>query len=98
MGKANISFPDGMLEEIDRRADASGMTRSGFIQEATAQYLARTDYEVERDARAARIEAAKEGMRRIGERLPPGPTGAEIIRKMRDAMPSWLEDSDDPDE
>jgi hypothetical protein len=53
---------------------------------------------VERDARAARIEAAKEGMRRIGERLPPGPTGAEIIRKMRDAMPSWLEDSDDPDE
>lgn len=98
MGKANISFPDGMLEEVDRLADASGMTRSGFIQEATAQYLAKTDYETERDARAARIEAAKEGMRRIGERMPPGPSGVEIIRKMRDAMPSWLEERDEVDE
>ena len=35
MSKANISFPEGMLEEVDRRAEAAGITRSGFIQETT---------------------------------------------------------------
>jgi hypothetical protein len=98
MGKANISFPDGMLEEIDRRAEAAGTTRSGFIQEATAQYLAKVDYETERDARAARIEAAIEGMRRIGESLPPGPDGVTLIRRMRDEVPSWLERAETDDE
>ena len=31
MGKANISFPEGMLEEIDRRAAQAGTTRSGCL-------------------------------------------------------------------
>jgi metal-responsive CopG/Arc/MetJ family transcriptional regulator len=98
MGKANISFPDGMLEEIDRRAAATGTTRSAFIQEAAARYIAELEYTVERDERAERIERAKEGMRRIGASMPPGPTGVEIIRKMRDATPSWLDDRRDADE
>jgi metal-responsive CopG/Arc/MetJ family transcriptional regulator len=98
VGKANISFPDGMLEEVDERAKAVGTTRSAFIQQATAQYLAKSEYEVEREARAARIEAAMEGMRRIGESLPPGPSGVEILRQMRDEVPSWLNDDGSGDE
>ncbi len=89
MGKANISFPDGMLEEVDRRAAASNTTRSAFIQEATARYLAQLDYDTERAERAARIERAKIHMREIGASLPPGPDGVTLIRQMRDAVPEW---------
>ena len=94
MGKANISFPEGMLDEIDRRANAAGTTRSGFVQEATARYIAQLDYEVEREARRLRIENAIEGMREIGKRMPPGPDGVTLIRQMRDAVPEWLNKRD----
>jgi DNA-binding transcriptional MocR family regulator len=90
MGKANISFPDGMLEEIDRRAEAAGITRSAFVQEATATYIARADYDVEREERRQRIERAQQHMAELGRALPPGPDGATIIRRMRDAVPEWL--------
>ncbi len=90
MGKANISFPDGMLEEIDRRAAEAGTTRSGFIQEATATYIARLDEDAEREERRKRIERAMEHMAELGRALPPGPDGATIIRQMRDAVPEWL--------
>ncbi|MEA5075717.1 MAG: hypothetical protein VB139_05145 [Coriobacteriia bacterium] len=99
MGKANISFPDGMLEEIDRRAAEVGTTRSGFIQEATATYIARLDQDAEREERRRRIERAMVGMREIGKRMPPGPDGVTILRQMRDALPEWLaEDERDEDE
>jgi hypothetical protein len=95
MGKANISFPEGMLEEIDRRAEAAGITRSAFVQEATATYIARTDCDAEREERSERIERAIAGMRELGKRLPPGPPGSVIIRQMRDALPEWLTDREE---
>ncbi len=63
MGKANISFPKGMLEEIDRKAATTGMTRSTFGQEAAGRYLAQLGYKREREERADRIERAIKGMR-----------------------------------
>lgn len=92
MGKANISFPEGMLEEIDERAEASGVSRSAFVQEAVATYMARTAYERERAERAERIERAKVHMAEIGASLPPGPDGVTIIRRMRDAIPEWAQE------
>jgi len=98
MGKANISFPDGMLEDIDARAAATGTTRSAFIQEATAQYLAQLDYAAERASRTARIERALSDMLEIGASLPPGPDGVTILRQMRDAVPEWLVQRPEPDD
>jgi hypothetical protein len=98
MGKANISFPEGMLEEVDRRAAAVGMTRSAFIQEATGRYLAQLTYDAEREARAARIERAKRHMAEIGASLPPGPDGVTLIRQMRDAVPEWLAPTPETDD
>jgi len=92
MGKANISFPEGMLEEIDRRAAEAGTTRSGFIQEATSVYIARIDEDAEREERRKRIERAQEHMAEIGKRMQPGPDGVTIIRQFRDALPEWLTD------
>lgn len=91
MGKANISFPKGMLEEIDERAEYRGLTRSALVQEAVATYIAQTAYEKERAERAARIDRAIAGMREIGASLPPGPDGVTIIRQMRDAVPEWAQ-------
>lgn len=98
MGKANISFPEGMLEEVDRRAADAGMTRSAFVQEATGRYLAQLTYDAERQARAERIERAIEGMRRIGASLPPGPDGTTLIRQMRDEVPEWLSPAPEDDD
>jgi hypothetical protein len=95
MGKANISFPEGMLEEVDRRAAAAGTTRSAFIQEATATYIARIDHDAEREERRQRIHRARLHMAELGRALPPGPDGATIIRQMRDAVPEWLTDREE---
>lgn len=98
MGKANISFPEGMLEEVDRRAAAAGITRSAFVQEATGRYLAQLQYDAEREARAKRIERAIAGMREIGASLPPGPDGVTLIRQMRDEVPEWLTPAPESDD
>jgi hypothetical protein len=98
MGKANISFPEGMLEDIDRRATETGTTRSGFVQKAVARYIAQVTYDIEREARAKRIEEAIDGMRKIGESLPPGPDGVTLIRQMRDEVPEWLTPKPQPDD
>lgn len=89
MGKANISFPEGMLEEIEHRAEKTGTTRSGFVQEAVAAYLTELDRRAEADERSKRVSRALEGMRAIGERLPAGPTGVEMLRRMRESGPRW---------
>jgi len=89
VGKANISFPVGMLEEVDRRADASGTTRSAFIQEATASYIAQLDADQEQAERASRVRRALEGMREIGARLPAGDSGAALIGRARRSGPRW---------
>ncbi len=94
MAKINISVPDGLLEEVDERARSAGLTRSGFIQEATAHYLADLDAEVEADARAERIGRAIAKMRKVAEHMPPGTDGTAIIRRFRDAPEPWMNPKD----
>ena len=90
MAKPTISIPDGMLEEVDRRAAEAGISRSAFIQEAIARYGALLDEERLRDARSRRIAEAIARAREIGAHEPPGAPDAEaIIRAVRDAAPRW---------
>jgi hypothetical protein len=98
MGKANISFPEGLLEEIDRRAAASGTTRSGFVQEASARYIAQLDDDAHRTERRTRILDAMARAREIGRHLPPGPDAVTLIRELRDAPPRWERSEDESDE
>lgn len=39
MAKINISIDDGLLDRLDRVADANYMSRSGLISTACAQYI-----------------------------------------------------------
>jgi hypothetical protein len=40
MAKVMVSFPDELLDEIDRAARARGLTRSGFLQDLARHELA----------------------------------------------------------
>ena len=88
MGKINISLPDGLLEEIDRRADAAGATRSGFLQDAAAHYLTALDKEAARSARERRMSRALEKMRSLAP-VVGSPGSAKVLRETRDAPPRW---------
>lgn len=98
MGKANISFPEGMLEAVDRRSESAGTTRSAFVQEAITRYFADLDKDLARVVRVDRIEAAIIGMREIGEGLPGGSDGVSLLRQLRDATPVWLTQQGGEDE
>jgi predicted DNA-binding protein len=97
VAKTNISMPDSLLDEIDRRAADAETTRSGFIREAVAHYIASLDDAKARDERAERIGRASLRMAEIGRRIPAGPDSVTLIRALRDAAPRWVE-GDDPDE
>jgi len=86
MGKANISFPDGLLEEIDRRAAVSGTTRSGFVQEAASHYIADLNEDRTRAERESRIGEAMRRMRKLAERLDLN-NDDDLVRRLRDAPP-----------
>jgi hypothetical protein len=88
VGKINISVPDGLLEEIDRRAGASGTTRSGFMQDAAAHYLTALDDEAASAARAKRLGKALEKMRSLAP-VVGAPGSARVVRETRDAPPRW---------
>lgn len=88
MGKINISLPDGLLEEIDRRADAAGATRSGFLQDAAAHYLTALDEEAARAARERRMSRALKKMRSLAP-VVGSPGSTKVLRETRDAPPRW---------
>ncbi|MBA4370046.1 MAG: hypothetical protein C0418_00510 [Coriobacteriaceae bacterium] len=98
VAKTTISVPDALLADIDRRAADSGMTRSGFVQEAAARYITTLDEEQTRLEREKRISKAIEGMREIAEHMPPGTDGTAIIRHFRDLPEPWLTPHKDADE
>ena len=85
MAKVNISIPDGMLDEIERRASLSGTTRSGFIQEAAAHYVARLEEDASRSERERRILEALEEMKAMRD-LPllDSRPSLEILREIRE--------------
>lgn len=58
--KVMVSFPDDLLERIDREAGARGTTRSGFLQEAARRELGWPD-PAAIDAALARGRSALEG-------------------------------------
>ena len=97
MAKPTISLPDGLLEEVDRRAADAGVSRSSFIQEAIAHYATDLDTRKAQTERERRITEAIAQARRIAESMPPGTDGAAIIRAERDAPPRWMREENHDD-
>jgi predicted transcriptional regulator len=83
MAKVNVSIPDELLAEIDELAGAAETSRSGFVQEASARYIAQIRAEAERRARSERIERAMGDMREIADEVGDF-DGTSAIRRDRE--------------
>jgi hypothetical protein len=69
--KVNISLPREILDEIDDAAKELGMTRSGFVAEASVRYVADVRNLSAEEQRCKDVERARKLFRRVGEQLPP---------------------------
>jgi metal-responsive CopG/Arc/MetJ family transcriptional regulator len=68
--KVNISLPEGLVSEIDEAAGELGLTRSGFVAEATTRYVADVKNLSAEEQRRKDIQRAIDGFRRIRESHP----------------------------
>lgn len=85
MAKVNVSLPDELLEAVDALAEELHRSRSGLVQEATAQYIARMNDEQARQERRRAIEAAMADARNLAGLVPAGDDATSIIRRDRDS-------------
>jgi predicted transcriptional regulator len=84
MAKVNVSIPDDLLDEVDAVAATLKSSRSGLVQEATAQFVARVRDERAREERQSSIEDAMAGARELATHVPAGDDPTVIIRRDRD--------------
>ncbi|MGB4594104.1 MAG: type II toxin-antitoxin system HicB family antitoxin [Coriobacteriia bacterium] len=68
--KVNVSLPEHLVSEIDEAAGALGLSRSGFIAEASSRYVSDVRDLTAQERRRKDIERAIEGFRRIRESMP----------------------------
>jgi metal-responsive CopG/Arc/MetJ family transcriptional regulator len=83
MAKINISLPDGLLDDVDELAGRLKRSRSGLIQEATAEYVARLHEEQAAEERRRDISRARRDLEALGKELPAF-DGTAAIRWDRD--------------
>lgn len=81
MSKVYISVPEALLAQIDKTAAETGMSRSGFIQEASARYL--HDMEADR-AEQRRRERMQRALDRIRKTAPLDAGFDEVAEVRRD--------------
>lgn len=85
MAKVNVSIPDDLLREVDAIAEELNRSRSGFVAEATAQYVTHVRELIAAEERHRSIEAAMRSAREIAQHMPDGPDLTDIIRADRDS-------------
>ncbi len=67
--KVNVSLPEHLVAEIDEAAGELGLTRSGFIAEASVRYVADVKNLSAEELRRRDIQRARATWRRIGSTL-----------------------------
>jgi predicted DNA-binding protein len=82
--KVNVSLPEELVGRIDTTAEELGLTRSGFIAEASARYLADIDNLSAAERRRKDIDRARATLKRIGARVTPADIQSMIDQTRRD--------------
>ncbi len=67
--KVNVSLPEDLVIEIDEAANALGLSRSGFIAEASSRYVTDVKNLSAAEQRQKDFERAFASFRRIGAKL-----------------------------
>jgi metal-responsive CopG/Arc/MetJ family transcriptional regulator len=70
MYKVNVSLPEGLVAEIDGAAADLGLSRSGFIAEASARYVTDVRDLTKDQQRRADIERAIAGFKKVRDDMP----------------------------
>lgn len=70
--KVNVSLDESLVSQIDETARELGLTRSGFIAEASARYLADIHELSAEERRRKDIERAMAAFKRIRASAPEG--------------------------
>jgi len=81
--KVNVSLPPGLVEQIDAIAAEQGLSRSGFIAEASSRYVAELAARAAEEERVRRIDKAIASMKERGKMLPRDFDYVAAIRKDR---------------
>jgi metal-responsive CopG/Arc/MetJ family transcriptional regulator len=68
--KVNVSLPEELVERIDETADELGLSRSGFIAEASSRYVADIRELSAEEQRRKDIARAIDGFKRVREGSP----------------------------
>ena len=92
--KVNVSLPEDLVSEIDEVAESLGLSRSGFIAEASTRYVADVKNLSAEELRHRDIARARATFRRIGQKLPPEAIQEMIDQTRRDResdTPGWEE-------
>jgi metal-responsive CopG/Arc/MetJ family transcriptional regulator len=87
--KVNVSLPQELVAEIDGAAAQMGMTRSGFIAEASARYVAEREAFAAEEQRKSDIDRAMANMRERGKKIPRDFDYVAAIRKDRERRRIW---------
>jgi metal-responsive CopG/Arc/MetJ family transcriptional regulator len=87
--KVNVSLNPHLVHEIDETARELGLTRSGFIAEASARYVADVRNLSAEERRRQSIDRAYATFQRIGKTLPPGTVDKMIEHTRRDRDRGW---------
>lgn len=84
MPKVNVSLSDDLLHDIDELARTLDRSRSGFVQEAAARYVATMRAELAEAERQAGIQSAIADIRQLSVKVGAFDSAAKI-RADRDA-------------
>ncbi|PKQ29332.1 MAG: hypothetical protein CVT60_05905 [Actinobacteria bacterium HGW-Actinobacteria-10] len=87
--KVNVSLPEDLVTEIDDAAIELGLSRSGFIAEASSRYVTDLKNLSAEELRRKNIDRAIATFRRIGATLPPGAVQDMIDQTRRDRDRGW---------
>ncbi|MBA4370979.1 MAG: hypothetical protein C0418_05300 [Coriobacteriaceae bacterium] len=82
--KVNVSLPPDLVGEIDSAATDLGLTRSGFIAEASARYVTDVRNLTADERRHKDIERAAATFKRIGSKVPRDHDLLERLRTDRE--------------
>ena len=82
--KVNVSLPPELVAEIDEMAAERGLSRSGFIAEASARYVTDLKALSAEEQRKRDFDEAFADMRERARRIPKDVDYMKIIREFRE--------------
>ena len=87
--KVNVSLPPELVVEIDGIAAERGQSRSGFIAEASARYVADLKTLSAEEQRKRDIDQAMVNMKELGKKIPKDFDYMKAIHEFREGRRIW---------